>query len=147
MEEIKKQVRRVVMPSAKLMEFLGRRAPQEFVQAKLLELHSDVRTGQVILHIDTKTDQVMDDAGHPVPLDHELNWDEIFGIIPCAASGEMTPVENITVSGKAYNALRRRLQDFAQVVYKETCIMGTDSGNTKVAAEAREQLDNMPPDV
>jgi hypothetical protein len=100
-EELKRQVRRVILPTQKLFSFLCRRAPAEFVRAKLLELHSDVRTNQLILHIETQTDVVMDEAGHPVPLDHTLDWDEVFGIIPCEVSGEPTPVEDITVSRKA----------------------------------------------
>jgi hypothetical protein len=93
-----------------LTEYLVRTSPEALPQARLLEIHSDVRTRRVILHLETKTDQVKDEAGHPVPLDHAVNWDEVFGVIPCEASGEMTPVEDITVSRKAWQELKTKYE-------------------------------------
>ncbi len=118
MEDVKRQVRRVLMPSAKLMEFLSRRAPQEFVEARLLEMNADVRTGRVILHIETKTDELLDENSHPRPLDHELDWDEIFGVIPCEVCGEPTPVEEITVSRKAGMQMKSEIDRLAAFLHK-----------------------------
>jgi hypothetical protein len=114
MEDVKRQARRVVLPVAMLTEYLVRTAPEALPQARLLEIHSDVRTRCVILHLETKTDQVRDEAGHPVPLDHAVNWDEVFGVIPCEASGEMTQVEDITVSRKTGMQMKSELDKLAK---------------------------------
>jgi len=144
---VQMQARRVIIPSARIMEYLTRKNPDEFVLPRLMELHSDVRTGRIMLHINSAT--VFRDArtGKPAPFNHTEDWNEVFGVIPCAASGKPTPVERITVSGEAYNALAERFRDFAEWVYKESCVAGSDSGNVAVADGARAVLNTMPPTV
>jgi hypothetical protein len=79
MDKASKQMRRVVMPTHHVVNHVQRNAPEEFVSPLLREVHADARTGRVIFHIETSTDVVKDAAGRPRPMDHEVDWESLFG--------------------------------------------------------------------
>jgi hypothetical protein len=120
MTALKKQARRVILPVDLLLQYLQRIAPQEFPNVLMREIHADVRTKQCILHLETNTDQVLDSAGHPVPMTRQVDWNKVFGKVPCEASGETTPVEELTVSRAAYEQYRTALEEAVGELCPET---------------------------
>jgi hypothetical protein len=82
-----RQIRRVTLPLDKLVEFIDRQTTL-LTNTRLHNAQTDIRSKRVVLYIESDTD-------HPVPLDLILDWDEIFGTIPCAVCGQLTPVERI----------------------------------------------------
>ena len=84
-----RQIRRVEMPLGMLVAFLDRQSDL-LNSPRLHTAQADARHGKLILYIEST-------SSHPVPMDLDLNWEEIFGTIPCASCGTPTTVENITV--------------------------------------------------
>ena len=73
----------------RLVQFLDRQSDL-LNRPRLHTAQADVRHKKLVLYIES-------DTSHPVPMDLPLNWDEIFGVIPCQVCGQATPVEDITV--------------------------------------------------
>lgn len=101
-----RQLRKVVLPLTKLIEYLDRRT-NELTNAKLHHANYDQDSGRMFLYIESE-------HGKPVPADVPMNWDEIFGTIPCEVSGERTFVDDITVSRAAADKLQARIAELEE---------------------------------
>lgn len=99
------------MPLQLLIEYIDRRT-HELTDAIIHDVKADDRTKRLYLHIETKTDE----NGHMLPFDFDLDWNEIFGVIPCEVSGEAYPVEEITVSRAAAQKMRERIEELEKRV-------------------------------
>ena len=77
------------MPLEALVQFLDRKTDM-ISRPRLHTAIADVRHKVLVLFIES-------DTAHPVSMNLELDWNEIFGVIPCEVCGKDTPVESITV--------------------------------------------------
>lgn len=86
---VARQIRRLKVPLQKLVDYLDRQTGL-LTNTRLHTAQADARQKVLIIYVES-------DSDHPVSLDLDLDWEEIFGTIPCLSCGKMTHVEHITV--------------------------------------------------
>lgn len=90
------------MPVQKLVEFLDRKTDQ-LTNARIHHAAVEPKGPRMFLYIETE------DPRPENTLDIKLDWNEIFGDVPCAVTGIPTFVDQITVSQAAADALQARI--------------------------------------
>lgn len=98
-----RQLRRVEVPLAMLVQYIDRRT-EELADAKIHHAQVDDSGHKLFLYIETAVEA-------PLQQTIKLDWQQIFGIIPCEGCARPCPVEDITVCSHAIPTVRKALQD------------------------------------
>jgi hypothetical protein len=85
-----RQIRRVILPTQVVIDYLNRHYKDHIQNGRLHRCHADPHTGQIFLHVEH-------DGSDPAQLVLDVDWNQVFGIVPCAHCGVTTGVENLTV--------------------------------------------------
>lgn len=95
-----RQQRRCRLPIGKLVDYIDRRTKE--LRGAIIH-HVNADHNSLYLYLDSLT-------GDPVPLEFNIDWEAIFGDVPCAVTGKKTFVDDVVVSKEGKQRLEDRIK-------------------------------------